>query len=103
MWGSGRLINHMGLASMCGGMEMNMRENGKRVCDMGKELTSLRLVILIWESITGVKLKDMVSIDGRMGTSTLVSSSTVRNTDKAIGRRTARSNQTNTQECTRLI
>ena len=87
---SGRPTSLMDLVNMSGVTKISMKESGKHVFVMGKESTSLLLVILIWVSITGARLKAMASTDGPMEISILVSSLMGRSMVKDIGRRTLR-------------
>ena len=57
---------------MNGQMGTDMKENGNIVSDMAKEMTSFRMEIHTWESMSMEKQMAMGSISGQTETSTLV-------------------------------
>ena len=67
---------------------------------MVKDKTHSRTEILTLENTLGVKLKEWVNTPGETATFTQANSSTVRNMDKATGRKVGEQIQTSTRETT---
>lgn len=63
---SGRILKLMAMVFISGRMETDMRESGKTVLSMGKELTYLQIKTAIQELINLVNPTDMVNINGKM-------------------------------------
>jgi hypothetical protein len=101
MLGNGGRINRTGLESIYGGTETSTKVNGKHAWDMDKEAIGLPVVINMWESTCGARLKGMDSISGLMDTRIVDSFSTARRRAKDTGWRAEMQRVTSIQVSTR--
>lgn len=94
IWGNGKIIWHMDMASTSGLMAKDTKDSGAKGLDMDLAKTFFKTVMYISESISTEQPKVLVRINGQTATSILATLKMGRSKAKGLGRNLSKRRQT---------